>query len=350
MLQSRTEALAITSGGTRESRLESILTASDLALFCGYNPGRLVAAIRRAVSAAEFVPLLEQAARMVLDGLARPQDVDDCCRIKTHVSDALTEACFSLAREGVLAAGIDPPAVPCCWLSVGGFARGDHLEHELPAIAVVYDDAAEGFRTEDSIYFTALTGEAMAWFHACGLTGPGWFWPTGSQQCMPLSEWTRLYGETLRNPIASGIYTRRELFDLRLLFGDKLILQRMQARIELELHDHGAAIPLLANDTLAHLPPLTFVRGLVLGLDGAQRESFDIDKTAISPIADAARVFAIAGRRLAPANTLQRLEMAALDFPEGAEILREAADGFRVALYLPDCSGKAHQTRQSRET
>ena len=49
-----------------------------------------------------------------------------------------------LAHDGVLAAGIDPPAVPCCWLSVGAFARGDQFEHELPAIAVIYDDAAEG--------------------------------------------------------------------------------------------------------------------------------------------------------------------------------------------------------------
>ena len=220
MLQSRSGTIAITADGTAESRLEAVLTASELALFCGYDPLGLVRAIRRGDSAAEFVPLLGRAMQMVLDGLAVPQDVDDCCRIKTEVVGALTEACFRLAREGVLALGLDPPVVPCCWLSVGSFARGDQLEHELPAIAVVYDDAAEGFRPEDSIYFTALTGEAMAWFHGCGLTDLGWFWPEGSQQCMPLSEWTRLYCETIRNPIANNLYGRRELLDLRILFGD----------------------------------------------------------------------------------------------------------------------------------
>ena len=109
------------------------------------------------------------------------------------------------------------------------------------------------------------------------------------------------------------------------------------------MRDYQTAIPLLANDTLANLPPLTFFRGLVVGLDGAQHDSFDIAVTAVSPIANAARVFAVAGRRLAPANTLDRLEMAALDFPEGAEILREASDAFRVALYYQAAAGRQIQ-------
>ena len=339
MLQSRREAIAITADGTRESRLEAILTASDLALFCGHNPAAIVGAIRRAHGVAEIAPLLRQARSMVIDALARPQDVDDCCRMETEVVAALAEACLRLARGSVLDAGIDPPRVPCCWLSFGGFARGDRLEPGLPTIAVVYDDAAEHLRPDDSSYFAAVAGEAMAWFHACGLVSTGWRWPEGAEPFMPLSEWTRLYSETIRNPVANGLHARREFFDLRLLGGDEDILRRVQNRILLELRDHETAIPLLANDTLAHLPPLTFFRGLVLELDGEQRDSFDIGRTALSPIADAARVFALAGRRLSPVNTLDRLELAALDFPEAAEIFREAADAFRVALYYQAVAG-----------
>ena len=113
----------------------------------------------------------------------------------------------------------------------------------------------------------------------------------------------------------------------------------MQEHIRLELRDHETVIPLLANDTLAHWPPLTFFRGLVLELDGAQHDSFDISDAVVSPIANAARVFAIAKRRLAPANTVARLESAMLDFPEGADILREAADAFRIGLYYQTLAG-----------
>jgi signal-transduction protein with cAMP-binding, CBS, and nucleotidyltransferase domain len=60
---------------------------------------------------------------------------------------------------------------------------------------------------------------------------------------------------------------------------------------------------------------------------------FDGVRRCVSPIVDAARVFAVAKQRLGSANTLERLAAAALDFPEGAAIFSEAAVAFRTALY-----------------
>jgi CBS domain-containing protein len=96
---------------------------------------------------------------------------------------------------------------------------------------------------------------------------------------------------------------------------------------------------LLANDTLAHLPPMTFFRGLVLDLDGEQRDSFDIDTTALSPIADAARVFALGGGRTGAPNTLFRLEGAAHDYPQHAAVFHDAGEAFRTAIYFRALAG-----------
>jgi signal-transduction protein with cAMP-binding, CBS, and nucleotidyltransferase domain len=339
MLQAGVEDLAITQDGTPGSALLAILTASELELFCGHNPVRLVRAIRQASSAAEIAPLLRLARKLVLEALAQPHDVDDCSLIGTEVIGALADACTRLAGNNVLSSGIDPPEAASCWLMFGASARGDLLEPQFPQIAAAYDDSACSAHSEDSLYFAALAGEAAAWFHGCGLTGPDWFWPEGSQPGMPLSEWKRLFRETIRNPVGHDLYSRRELFDIRLLSGDQAVLQMLQDQILLELRGHEMAIPLLANDTLGNLPPLTFFRGLVLDLDGGRRDSFDIMTTAISPIADAARVFAIAQRRLAPVNTLVRLQFAALDYPDDASILRDAAEAFRIALYYRSIAG-----------
>jgi signal-transduction protein with cAMP-binding, CBS, and nucleotidyltransferase domain len=112
-------------------------------------------------------------------------------------------------------------------------------------------------------------------------------------------------------------------------------------RLLLELRDHQTVIPLLANDTLAHWPPLTFFRGLVLNMDGAQHDSFEIGEAVVSPLANAARVFALAKRRLTPASTLARLETAQLNYPDGAAIIRQAADAFRIGLYYQTLAGGA---------
>ena len=142
-----------------------------------------------------------------------------------------------------------------------------------------------------------------------------------------------MYGETIRNPLDHDLYASREFFDVWALCGEVSILRTLQQHIAAELCGNQVAIPLMANDTLAHLPPLTFFDGLVLHLDGTQQDSFDIGEVAIAPIAGAARVFAIAKGNLTSANTLARLETAGLDFPQGAAIFREAADAFRIALY-----------------
>ena len=339
MLRARTEELAITADGSANSPLQAILTASELALFCGHNPVRLLKAIRQAGSVEEIAPLLQLATRLVLEAMAQPVDVDDCCQIGTEVAAALANACIRLASAQVLAAGIDPPAASFCWMMFGVSARGELLRAALPTIAAVYDDSNDAFKPEDRMYFAAVAGETMAWFHDCGVAGPGLLWPRGSQPCMPLSAWRQLYCETIRNPLDHDLYARREFFDVLPLSGDFPMLEKLHNEISLELDGHETAIPLLANDTLGHLPPLTFFHGLVLELDGAQRDSFDIASAAIAPITGAARVFAIAKRRLTPANTLQRLAAAQLDFPENTAIFSEAADAFRIALYYQAISG-----------
>ena len=333
MLRLRTEQLAITTDGTPASRLDAILTSSELAMFSGHDPMGLISAIRRADSAAEIKPLLTRAIRILVDGLAQPHDIDDCCLIGTEVIAAVAKACIRMAEHSAQKSAIARARAPYCFVMFGAMARGDLVGLGLPTIAAVYDDSDESSKPEDSLYFGALAGETAAMFHACGLAGPAQYWPEGAQPSMPLSEWIRLYGETIRNPLGHDLYARREFFDLRPLSGDPSIFRKLQDHIMLEFREHETAIPLLANDTLIQLTPLTFFRGLVLELDGGQRDSFNISEAVVSPLADAARVFALAKRRLTPANTLERFDTAQIDFPQGASIINEAADAFRIGLY-----------------
>ncbi len=343
LLQSGRVELAITEDGTPDGRLVAMLTASELALFCGHDPAGLVSALRSARSEPEMAALLKRSVAMVRDGLAQPHDVDDCCRMGTQVMAALAEACIRLADEDIQASGIAPASLPHCWVMFGASARGDLTGPELPVIAVIYDDSDDAFAFTDSMYFTALAGEAAGRLHGFGLPGTGLDWPEGARPSMPLSEWKRLYSETIQNPLDHNLYVRRLFFDMRPLSGEVTILRQLEDHIVNELAGQEMAIPLLANDTLAHLPPLTFFRDMMLAMDGEQRDSFDIVEAVIGPLANAARVFAMARRApfCAPVNTLARLEAALLDYPDAAEILDAAMDAFRIGLYYQTLAGDA---------
>lgn len=322
----------------RAVSLPSGLSADDLALFCHRNPARLVQQIRQARTAAEVVPLLQLATRLVIDGLAHAADVDDCSHIGTEVVAALAATSIRLAEAGL--ADIPLPGLPNCWLTFGAAARADLVTPVWPHIAAVYDDAGSGDGA--GLYFSALNGETAGWLDAFGLQKTQTIWPSGAHPCMPLSAWKRFFSDTVAHPLQQDLYGRREFFDLRPFSGDSAILADLHAHLRQELAQPGPLVPLLANDTLDHLPPLTFFGGLVVELDGGERPAFDIGATAITPIADAARVFALSAKRLTVTNTLDRLAAAATDFPDQAKIFDEAAEAFRVALYHQTLAGSPH--------
>ena len=306
------------------------LTAADLAFFCDHNPPALRQRIRGSRTAAELGPLLECARRYVLDALGTPADADDAALLGSAFTRAALEAAARIAHDELAEAGMEAPAADFCWLAFGPAARGELLRPALPNLAVLYDDASG---PEAAPWFAALAGQTIACLTEAGLHGPGLTWPRGAQPSMPLAEWKRFYTETVTDPIGAGLYQRREFFDVAPLTGLPALARALQDHIAAELAGSAHAVPLLANDTLCHLPPLTLFRGLVLQLDGAETERFDLRKTVTDPIADAARVFGLVHADN-HAGTLERLAHAG---PEA--VFRDAADAFRAALYFEALAG-----------
>jgi hypothetical protein len=127
----------------------------------------------------------------------------------------------------------------------------------------------------------------------------------------------------IRDPILNDLYGHRALFD---------------HIFDLDVPEN--VIGILANDSMNHMPPLTFYDGAVLDLDGGRRTTLDLESSALNPIVDAARVFALARRSLDPPGVLERLGIAASDYPEHEAVFREAADAYRVAFYYHTIGGR----------
>jgi CBS domain-containing protein len=155
---------------------------------------------------------------------------------------------------------------------------------------------------------------------------------------MPLSEWKHFFGSTIRNPIGHDLFSRRVFFDIRELRGDAGLIAEIHSWLAEQLKMSDLLVPMLANDTLGNLPPLTFFSGLVVAFDGTERRDLDLVGTALHPISDAARVFALAAGDSA-LGTLDRLAAAATASPGDAQIFNDAADAYRIALYQQALAG-----------
>jgi CBS domain-containing protein len=209
------------------------------------------------------------------------------------------------------------------------------MQPSFPTIAAIYDDLHPLYNPADRKYFLVVAEKVAHWLQESGLSGDLMCWPEGANPAMALSDWKRLYSDTIQHPLDHDLYTCRGFFDIQLLTGEPSILTALQVHIAEAFSKESLALALLANDTLSHVPPLTFFEGLVVGIDGARSESFDIDAAILSPIADAARVYALATGNFNTSGTLSRLQ-------QSADSALEAMEAFRVALYYRTLEGAPH--------
>jgi CBS domain-containing protein len=121
-------------------------------------------------------------------------------------------------------------------------------------------------------------------------------------------------------------------FDLTPVAGSRSLAGELRAHAAKALARDPNFVPLVANDALANLPPLTFFQGLVVDDAGNRSEVLDIGRCALQPLTDVARVLALARGDLDPAATCDRLAAAAAALPGRESLFRDALEGFRVAL------------------
>ncbi len=333
MMRGRSTVLAITEDGTRETRLLGIVDASHLSLFTGWNPALLVKEIVQGRGLTDWSRLLSQSSAIVADALVDPASVDQSTRIASELLDALTEQLIRRAVRELAIDGVQAPELASCWLVFGRSARRENFPFQQPELGVVFADTPKQADGEARDYFSAVHERVVRLFSAAGM--PRW---SAIEQdvprCRSVGDWGEYFALRIGDPIGNAVYATRDVLDFRPLFGDLTLAQELQDKVVQALASSSSFIPVLANDTMSNLPPLTFFRGVVIELDGAMRETLDIEKTMLEPIADAARVFGYASKDLPTTNTLQRLADAVTVLPRGSSVLLEATEAFRLAFYL----------------
>ena len=89
-------------------------------------------------------------------------------------------------------------------------------------------------------------------------------------------------------------------------------------------------VHVLATDCLGSLPPLTFFQTAVGDGVGEHDLTFRLEHSALRPLVDVGRVFALAARDALGHSTIERFAIAREMLPEQDAIFRDAADTLRV--------------------
>jgi CBS domain-containing protein len=319
---SGTDAVAITEGGSPTGVLHALVTPRDLVPTFGEQPVALLRELQRAPSPEALGAVNGRFRSFLLDQLAAPSSVDWLTALARRFDETLFARLVALTGA--------PAGEDCSWFFFGATARGEAMNAQALQVGLVYDDASPQ-RAQALLDWHA---RLCAAFPECGyVRSESSAGPDSAYRCGSRREWEDRFRGWVRDPVANALYKARPLFDLRPVLGSPRWFPPLEAAVREEVARQETFLFVLANDCLANLPPLSFFRDLVVEESGEQNAVFQLERSALRPLVDVARVFAIAGGRGLGSSTLERLELGRQHAPAEEKVFREATDTTRLLLF-----------------
>lgn len=320
-----------------DGNIIGMLTASDLTRHSSNNPAFMTTQIRKAEHLSELVRILAEISNLQLmlantNITARHTGETISC-----ITDALTERLIHMAQDE-----IGPAPVPYVWVSGGSQARHEQSAHSDQDNAIIFADEATD---ADKAYFAALAKRVCDGLDACGFVYcPGEAMAMNPKWCQPYQKWEEYFTHWIEKPEPEALMFSCIFFDLRPVFGDFSLHEKLQAKMLSMTKNNSLFIAHMAANALKRRPPLGFFRDFVLINDGDHEDTFDIKMRGIAPIVEMARALALA-EGSDRVNTVERLQSIA----GSASISQERAENLCDALEFIAKLRIHHQARQIRQ-
>jgi len=309
-------ALTITSDGSTGGSLQALVTARDLAPIFGEQPSALLRGVRHATSTSELRALQQRARQFTLEYLTSASAVEWLARLMYL---------FDVAVVRQLLTRFNLADVPGCWCVSGAVGRGESLAGVVPQLLAIVPDAVEQGQARE-MYRRVRDG-----LLECGYLPQLDAAYEDQFYVATVADWRARYHGWIHDPVRQQTYLARTLFDLRPVHGPQTLFHDIETVVA-ETVDRSF-VHVLANDCLGNLPPLTFYQDAVVDSVGERHATFLLEQSALRPLVDVGRVFAMAAGQVLGRSTLDRLARARTLLPEHESVFRQASDTLKVVLW-----------------
>jgi CBS domain-containing protein len=314
-----------------------MLTSTDLMRLERANPIHLVGDVAKAKDLDALVLLSQRLPRIIDQLVHEDATADGIGRIVTAVGDAIERRLITLAEQHL---GSAP--VPYAWIVLGSQARLEQGPSSDQDNALVLSDDAT---PEHGAWFAAFASFVVDGLVACGYPRcPGGVMATNPQWRQSLREWRRMFASWLDEPTPEAVLRSAIFFDMRLLHGDRDLVDRLDQQVADSAPESGRFLAHLARNAARNEPPLGFFRGFVLEREGEHKDRVDLKRGGVHAIVEVARVQALS-RGLPQVNTLARISAAAGAGALSTATAADLHDAFEFIRYVR----LTHQARQLRE-
>ncbi len=282
-----------------QGRVVGIVTTSDLMLAKQNDPVYLVQHISRQMDVSSLKTVVETMPNMLVEWAAEGVKPGQISRILTAISDAVTARLIELAVEQW-----GPAPVAFCWLGFGSQARGEQLiGADQDNGLLISDDLTDA----DKPWFERMATFVCDGLNACGyIYCPGKVMATTDEWRQSLSGWRQTVSRWTRSPTPAAVMRVSIFFDLRSVYGDSSLCQKLQQHMLLSTSSDSIFLAALAANVLEHTPPLGIFRRFLVERDGEHRDALNLKKRGVIPIIDMMRIHCLANN-ITQVNTHERI-------------------------------------------
>ncbi|MEO8014588.1 MAG: DUF294 nucleotidyltransferase-like domain-containing protein [Polaromonas sp.] len=317
-------------------RLAGMLTATDLAEQHSTSAVYLVGDIHQQTDVEGLARISTRIQRLQQHLAGANASAYSTGHIVTAITDALTTRLIHLAE-----AKLGPAPIDYVWVAAGSQARSEQTARSDQDNCLVlddrYDEAAHGdyFRT-----FSRFVCDGLA---ACGyIHCPGEMMAMTDTWRQPRRRWMQYFEQWVQQPEPKSLMLTCVFFDQRAIHGKAELLDTLRQGVLQRTRGNSLFLAYMVSNALKHRPPLGLFGNIALIRGGDNARTLDLKHSAIVPIVDLARVYALAGG-LQAVNTSDRLAQVA----EAGEVSLQGARDLRHALEFLSKLRIDHQSRQT---
>ncbi|HKZ05970.1 MAG TPA: DUF294 nucleotidyltransferase-like domain-containing protein [Methylomirabilota bacterium] len=321
-------------GVIEEGRLLGMISSHDLVSLQSAHPVGLAADMERATTLDELArpaSRLVDVIRALADGGAQAVEIG---RIIAELNDRTVRRLLALVEAAIAAdAGHRPPA-PYSWLVAGSEGRREQTLKTDQDNGLVYQDPDPAEAPACEAYFRRLSAAAADGLSRMGFPPcPGGFMASNPRWCRPLSAWRAEVDTWLETPEPQRLLLASVFCDIRPVAGD----ERPGLALWQWICERAPASPLflrfMALSALEHAPALDLLGRLGVARRGPHRGRIDLKASAILPVTQAMRVYALA-LGSAETNTMDRLQVAQDQGALPSAESRDVRDAYAVVSRL----------------
>ncbi|RDC57618.1 CBS domain-containing protein [Pedobacter chinensis] len=285
-----------------ENKYVGFLSRNRLLSEQAQSPLVFIQSVKSASNTADLKSKWQKVPGIVAQLLERGVHAEIVNEVVTTIADTISN---KIIEEVIRKLG--PPPAKFVFMVLGSEGRKELTLKTDQDNAIIYEDMPEDRRAMVRSYFLDFATQVSDKLNYVGFVYcDGDYMATNPNWTHSLSHWKYNYKNWIEEALPETAVKFAAFFDCRAIYGDLEIMQHLREFVDDELKKPMERFYLyLAKNALLYEPPLTYFKNIKTQKIES-KEVFDI-KTAMTPIVDLVRVYALQNRIFQKENTGERL-------------------------------------------